>query len=78
MTLKQLMKFIRLRNTSGHASNLQFSFDASAAGFNVNDLGKVTKSERPNGVVFYEWQTPHGTLVECNGQLSLVTEAKSA
>ena len=64
-----LLKFVRIRNESGFSSNLQFSIDAGEAGFDVDELGAVTKNDDGG----YEWQTPHGRLVEHpNGQMELI------
>jgi hypothetical protein len=64
-----LLKFIRIRNKSGFSSNLQFSFDAREAGINLDLLGDARKSDGGG----YEWQTPHGLLVEHpDGQMELV------
>ena len=64
-----LLKFCRIRNESGFSSNLQFSIDAREAGIDLDLLGDARKGE--NGG--YEWQTPHGLLVEHpSGQMELV------
>jgi hypothetical protein len=64
-----LLKFIRIRNKSGFSSNLQFAIDATEAGVDVDLLGDAMKADDGG----YEWQTPHGLLVERpNGQLELV------
>lgn len=63
-----LLKFVGIRNESGFSSNLQFSFDAATAGVDLDLLGDARKSEDGG----YEWQTPHGLLVELpNGQMEL-------
>lgn len=67
LSLAKLEKFVRTRNKSGFASNLQFAFDADACGFKVEDLGDAKKTD--DGI--YYWETPFGMLVECGGSLML-------
>lgn len=66
LTKTNLMNFIKRRNESSFATNLQFHTDAQECGFDVKELGKTTKRE--NG---YSWSTPYGTLIEENFQLRL-------
>lgn len=73
MTEKQLRKFIKIRNASNFQSNMQFNFDAEAAGFRATDLGKPTKKQKEDGTFFYWWNTPFGILVERFGVLRLFT-----
>jgi hypothetical protein len=70
MTKEQLLKFIKIRNSSGYSSNLQFSIDAEEAGFKVEELGAVEKVGLRHAPA-YHWQTPWGTLIETGGELSL-------
>lgn len=65
MTRKQLERFVKVRNKSGFASNLQFQIDANECGFKVLDLGDVLKVA--DG---YIWHTPHGRIRERHGVLS--------
>lgn len=69
-TRKQLHAFIKTRNASPFASNLQFQIDARECGFDAGDLGvaEVTESD---GLKTYLWQTSHGRLVEMGGFLTL-------
>ncbi len=67
---KQLKRFIKIRNESGFASNLQFQFDAHEAGFKVDALGTVEKTAEG-----YRWHVPpHGYLIEEAGQLRLESD----
>lgn len=65
MTRKQLERFIATRNKSPHNSNLQFQIDAAACGFEVTDLPEPRRVDAHH----YEWDTPHGTLVEQHGRM---------
>jgi len=67
MTKQQLKKFIATRNKSLYSTNLQFQIDAEVCGFRVSELGQAKKLPDYS----YEWQTPHGTLREYCGKLSL-------
>lgn len=67
MTKKQLTRFIAIRNKSGFASNLQFSIDATEAGFDVEELGSCAARDEGG----YQWNTPHGRLIEYGGVLTL-------
>ena len=67
LTQAKLDKFIRIRNKTEFSSNLQFVFDAKEAGFEVKDLGDVTKIDENH----YEWETPFGTLREYDHILTL-------
>ena len=60
MTKTKLLKFIKARNESSFSSNLQFSIDATEAGFDVNELGDAVKREGGG----YEWNTRYGHLIE--------------
>ena len=69
MTEAQIRKFVTIRNASGLNSNLQFSIDAREAGVDLDLLGDAAKGEHGG----YEWQTPHGLLVEHpNGTMELI------
>lgn len=70
ITRKQPERFVANRNKSPFNNNLQFGIDARACGFQVGDLGPVTKLESGG----YRWETPHGALVEEYGRIRL--EAK--
>lgn len=70
MTKDQLLKFIRIRNSSEFDSNLQFGFDAKEAGFAVKELGDVERVGLKHDPA-YRWQTPFGFLQEFRGKLSL-------
>jgi len=70
MTRDQLKRFIKVRNRSDFATNLQFQIDAEYCGFRVGDLGTAKKVE--DGV--YQWQTPFGLLREAHGHLELVKD----
>lgn len=65
-TKKQLEKFVKLRNKSGFASNMQFWFDAKECGFEPADLGVLRKGHIGNRIV-YHW--PDVDLLEYAGQL---------
>ncbi|HQV04595.1 MULTISPECIES: hypothetical protein [unclassified Novosphingobium] len=68
LTKSKLERFIKIRNKGGFSSNLQFSIDATEAGFDVGDLGDPTKLEEGG----YAWNTAHGKLIEQpNGQMQL-------
>lgn len=41
LTEASIKKFVRIRNESAFASNLQFQIDAQRAGFTSDDLGKA-------------------------------------
>lgn len=62
-TKKQLLAFVRIRNASGYASNLQFAFDCDEAGFKLEELGQAYKLEAGG----YRWHTEHGQLIEYPG-----------
>jgi hypothetical protein len=70
LTQKKLERFVKMRNSSGLGSNLQFMADASACGFSVKDLGNATKHEDKTGY-YYLWRTPFGELIERNGMMTL-------
>jgi len=67
LSQRKLERFIKMRNASGFPSNMQFMADAEDCGFNVEDLGDVTK--HTEGV--YYWETPFGLLVERLGMMRL-------
>lgn len=76
-TRKQIETFVKLRNKSPHASNLQFEFDAAACGFKAANLGAVVREPWPNTTrpandFDYVWQLPYGTLREHCGVLSFI------
>jgi hypothetical protein len=84
LTVKKLEKFVRDRNKSTFNSNLQFQIDASACGFEISELGKVSKFSKfrlDNGFVGYEWSMAlnigglkeHVTLIEFCASLYLST-----
>ena len=54
MTKKQLLRFVKTRNASGFASNLQFQIDAEACGFRCEELGEGRRVPI-QGTVGYEW-----------------------
>ena len=74
LTMKQLRKFVKTRNTSGFSSNLQFQIDANACGFEVKDLGDVEKFTL-DGFGGYRWTVPtkdrHVMLIEFGRRLYL-------
>ena len=72
-THAQLLAFIKRRNASSFASNLQFQIDARESGFDAADLG-VPEVIEGDGKV-YVWRTPHGQLEERSGVLRLVPAA---
>ena len=66
------MRFIKIRNKSELSSNLQFSIDAAECKFKPDELGKPEKKMVPPGLVVWVWEnTPHGCLIEAEGQLTL-------
>ena len=67
---EQLLAFIKTRNASPFASNLQFQIDAHECGFGAGVLGAPEATET-DGLKTYIWRTPHGRLVEMGGFLSL-------
>lgn len=67
---EQLLAFIKTRNASPFASNLQFQIDAHECGFDAGALGAPEATET-DGLKTYIWRTPHGRLVEMGGFLSL-------
>jgi hypothetical protein len=68
----QLAKFVKLRNESPFASNLQFACDATDCGFDVKDLGAPEKIELSSGLFMYEWRTPNGIVQELDGVTELI------
>jgi hypothetical protein len=69
-TREQLHAFIKTRNASPFASNMQFHIDADECGFDAADLG-VPEVAETDGLKTYVWRTPHGRLIEMGGFLSL-------
>jgi hypothetical protein len=69
-TREQILSFIKTRNASPFASNMQFQIDARECGFDAGDLGMAEVTET-DGLKTYLWRTPHGRLVEMGGFLSL-------
>lgn len=67
MTKNQLLKFVKMRNESPHSTNLQFMLDLETCGLRVKDF------EGPREIAegHWEWDTPHGTLIEQNGKMRL-------
>lgn len=55
LTMKQLEKFVKTRNTSSFPSNLQFQIDAEASGFRLGDLGDPQKFTI-DGYAGYQWK----------------------
>jgi hypothetical protein len=73
--VKQLIKFVNIRNSSPFANNLQFSIDAEECGFEVEELGKPVSFYQLEGdVKGYMWKTKFGMLEEVHGKLNLVTD----
>lgn len=69
-TREQILSFIKTRNASPFASNMQFQIDAHECGFDAGDLG-IAEVTETDGLKTYHWRTPHGRLVEMGGFLSL-------
>lgn len=67
MTKNQLLKFVKIRNESEFQTNLQFMLDLQQCGLSVKDF------EGPRKVAegHWEWDTPHGTLIEEHGEMRL-------
>jgi hypothetical protein len=78
MTKKQLEKFIKTRNRSRFNSNMQFMIDAQSCGFKESELGEARRVLREGGVWVFEWDTPHGLMVERNGRLYLEAQEMKA
>ena len=72
-TREQLLAFIKTRNASPFASNMQFQIDAHECGFDAAELGPPEVGET-EGLKTYIWRTPHGRLIEMGGLLSLEDE----
>lgn len=72
LTKAKLDKFIKVRNKSPLNSNLQFSIDANACGFDVDELGDCIKV----GEGHYRWITGVGSYVlyEYFGKLDLIAD----
>lgn len=68
LNLKNIKKFIVIRNKGRLSSNLQFTIDLNTAGLSSHDLPEVVKI----GAGHYEWNLGAiGTLVERDGLLTL-------
>lgn len=80
MNRTQLRRFVKTRNKSGHASNLQFQIDANACGFSVDDLGTPVKFTA-DGFTGYLWRFDvadgRAWLIEFGGVLYLKNEPDS-
>lgn len=74
MTLKQLERFVRVRNNARFHTNLQFDIDANTCGFKTDALGDAKKQDDGS----YVWTTPHGRLIESNGTLALADAREQA
>lgn len=59
LTEKRIREFIRVRNASQFASNLQFQIDADACGVDLDLLGAAAPVAHG-----YAWTLPFGTLRE--------------
>ena len=72
ITEAQLEKFVSIRNSSSHNTNIQFMFDCKSAGFSSNDLPKVELVEFSGGDL-YRWDFPElkSSLIEVFGKLEL-------
>jgi hypothetical protein len=57
VSMKQLRRFVKLRNESSYFTNLQFLSDAGACGFEPAALGDVRKFTL-DGFDGYEWNVP--------------------
>jgi hypothetical protein len=57
LTMRQLRKFVKMRNKSSFQSNLQFQIDANNSGFLAKDLGD-TERFKLNGFTGYRWMVP--------------------
>jgi hypothetical protein len=64
MTKRQIERFIRKRNKSPFASNLQFQIDEKDCGIKLGPATKVRDG-------LYEWKTRFGKIVEERGILRL-------
>ena len=60
-TREQILSFIKMRNASPFASNMQFQIDAHECGFDAGDLG-IAEVTETDGLQTYLWRTPHGRL----------------
>ena len=63
--IAKLRKFVKIRNSSGLNSNLQFSFDLEEAGLAMKDLPEVIKVTENH----YVWELPCGRLTEIFGAM---------
>ena len=68
MTLADLKSLIRVRNTSGSRTPLQFTVDLAANGIWPREIDPNLGTD-VNGA--REWPTPFGRLIERKGVLSL-------
>jgi hypothetical protein len=69
--IKQLIKFINVRNSSSFGSNLQFSIDAEDCGFEIEELGQPVSFGQADGLKGYYWKTKFGILEEIQGKIFL-------
>ena len=72
---RKLQKFIRLRNKSEFATNLQFGIDLDRAGLKVTDLGQAFPLPGGSG---YQWFIPEDgrgniRLIEEDGTMRMET-----
>jgi hypothetical protein len=62
LTLKQLQKFVKIRNKSGYRSNMQFQSDLGTATgdwrIDTKVLGPITKFTLDGGFTGYQWDVP--------------------
>lgn len=76
ITKAKLERFVELRNASRFNSGFHFAADASAAGFDSEDLGPPEITDDASG---WYWETPHGQLIEHgNGRVQLIPRGASA
>lgn len=68
MNLKQMQKFVKLRNRSSFNTNLQFMIDMDECGIEAKELENCTNL---NDRIGCWWDTPVGVLVELHGKLTL-------
>lgn len=73
ITLEKLLKFIKIRNESNFQTNLQFTFDAHEAGFDISELGVAKTLVAKDIVIGYVWiiKKLGVKLYEKQGKLSL-------
>jgi hypothetical protein len=70
LTMKQLKKFVKMRNESGFQGNLQFYFDAEECGISPTVFEQPKKIANDGG---YFWKLDAGTVVERAGRLERFT-----